>query len=59
MTIAIPARKGLVAKRLAETKPELTPAEIAKRAGTNRSFALKAIGQTRFGRDKPKSRAAQ
>jgi hypothetical protein len=56
MPIAIAPRKGLVAKHLAEANPDLSPSEIAKRAGTNRSFALKAIGQARFGRDKPKSR---
>lgn len=58
MTIAIPPRKGLVAKRIAESNPGLPLAEVARRAGTAAGYVAKAVVKERFGRDKPKSRAS-
>ncbi len=57
MPITIPPRKGLLAKRIASANPDLPLSEVARRAGTGKGYVQKAIGQERFGRDKPKSRA--
>lgn len=57
MPIAIPPRKGLKAKSLAERRPDLTVAQISKLTGTERGHVIKALAQTHFGRDKPKGRA--
>jgi hypothetical protein len=57
MPIAIPPRKGLRAKSIAVSNPDLPVAEVARRAGLDRSAAAKAVRQTRFGRDRLKSRA--
>jgi hypothetical protein len=57
MAIAIPPRKGLKAKALSERRPDLTAAEISRLAGTERGYVMKVMAQTRFGRDKPKTRA--
>lgn len=54
--IAVPVRKGLVAKRLAEENPELSEMEIARRVGTSPGYVEKALKQDHFGRDQPKSR---
>ena len=54
--IAIPVRKGLVAKRLAEEIPELSDEEIARRVGTSRGYVEKALKQSHFGREEPKTR---
>ncbi len=58
MQIAIPPRKGLLARKIAAERPELTPPpEIARLAGTNSGHVVKALKQDHFGRQKPKSRA--
>jgi len=57
MPIAITPRKGLRAKALAERRPDLTVSEISKLTGTERGHVIKALAQSHFGRDKPKSRA--
>jgi len=58
MSIAIPARMGLIVKKLAAERPDLTPKELARLAGTNRGYATKALGQETFGNDRVKSRAS-
>lgn len=57
MPIAIPPRKGLKASSLAQRRPDLTIAEVSKLTGTERGHIIKALAQTHFGHDKPKSRA--
>lgn len=39
--IAVPIRRGLVAKRLAEENPELSDKEIARRVGANSGYVEK------------------
>lgn len=58
MSIAIPVRKGLVVKKLAAERPDLTPNEIARLARTDRGYALKVLGQQTGGNDRVKSRAS-
>lgn len=53
----VPPRKGLMAKKLVERRPDLTPTEISQLTGAERGHVIRAMRQTRFGRDKPKSRA--
>ncbi len=55
MTIAIPARKGLIVRKIAAERPDLTPKQIAKAAGMNKAYALKAMSKTTFGKDRTKS----
>lgn len=57
MVFAVPPRKGLLASGIAAERPELSPVEVAKLAGTDRGHAARSIGKTSFGRDKPKRRA--
>lgn len=55
MPIAAPVRKGLVARRIAAERPELSPNEIARLAGTGASNVKKALARSTVGKDKPKS----
>lgn len=57
MSIAIPPRKGLIAKTLRERHPELTHEEIGRALGMRPSQVEHAAEKVRFGRNKPKSRA--
>jgi hypothetical protein len=57
MSISIPIRKGLKARRLAEERPDLSKSEIARLAGTNRGVLNAALRKDHFGRQNPKSRA--
>ena len=57
MPIAIPVRKALKAKTLADRNPNLSSQEIARTLGLRPSQVEKAAAKEHFGREKPKSYA--
>jgi hypothetical protein len=59
MAIEIPKRKNVKARAIAAENPDLSPAEVAKRAGLDRGAAAKALKAEKVGRDKPKSKHAE
>lgn len=58
MPIAAPVRKGLIAKRIAADRPDLSPAQIGRIVGTGASYIKVALQKPHLGRDKVKSVAS-